>query len=153
VNWAGIHSSRAKIMEKSKMIGWKELLLFLCIFIPAQVVAQQYSEQSLKTLFTSQQERQDIERGRKGNNSSGDQGLVGPSSVQINGMVKRSNGKSVVWVNGKSTLDNSMVDGVKVYSKSIKANNKIPVMIDGQKVYIKPGETWSEETGVSDVGD
>lgn len=140
-------------MGKSKMIDWKELLLFLCVFIPSQVAAQQYSEQSLKTLFTSQQERQDIEHGRKGNNFSAGQVLVGPSSVQINGMVKRNNGKSVVWVNGKSTLDNSMVDGVKVYSKSIKSNNKIPVMIDGQKVYIKPGETWSEETGVSDVGD
>ena len=134
------------------MIDWKELLLFLCIFISLQVAAQQYSEQSLKTLFTSQQERQDIEHGRKGNYSSGDQGSLGPSSVQINGMVKRSNGKSVVWVNGKSTLDNSMVDGVKVYSKSIKTNNKIPVMIDGRKVYIKPGESWSEDTGVSDVG-
>lgn len=135
------------------MIVWKEVLLFLCIFIPSQVAAQQYSEQSLKTLFTSQQERQDIERGRKGNNFSSDQGLVGPSSIQINGMVKRNNGKSVVWVNGKSTLDNSMIDGVKVYSKSIRTNNKIPVMIDGRKVYLKPGQTWSEETGVAGVGD
>lgn len=134
------------------MKDWKKTWLFLCVFISVQVAAQQYSEQSLNTLFTSQQQRQDIERSRKGNDFSADQGFVGPSSVQINGMVKRSNGKSVVWVNGKSTLDNSMVDGVKVYSKSIKENNKIPVMIDGRKVYIKPGETWSEDAGVSDVG-
>lgn len=134
------------------MADWKKLLLLLGLLTPLQLIAQEYSEQSLKTLFTSQQERQEIENGRRGNNFSGDQGLVGPSSVQINGMVKRSNGKSVVWVNGKSTLDNSMVDGIKVYSKSIRTNNKIPMMIDGKKVYIKPGETWSEDTGISDIG-
>ncbi len=132
---------------------WIKKLFLAGLFFPLQAVAQDYSEQSLRTLFTSQQQRQDIEAGRRGSNLLEEQALVGPSSVQINGVVKRSNGKSVVWVNGKNTLDSSMVDGVKVYSNSISSQNKVPVMIDGRKVYIKPGETWSEETGVSGVGD
>jgi len=90
--------------------------------------------------------------GNRSNHSSSDQVLATPSSVQINGIVKRSNGKSVVWVNGKNTMDTTMTDGIKVYSGSIKSNNKVPVLIDGKKIYIKPGETWSEDTGVSDVG-
>lgn len=132
---------------------WIKKLFLAGLFFPLQVVAQDYSEQSLRTLFTSQQQRQDIEADRRGSNLSEEQVLVGPSSVQINGVVKRSNGKSVVWVNGKNTLDSPMVDGVKVYSNSISAQNKVTVMIDGRKIYIKPGETWSEETGVSGVGD
>ena len=133
------------------MRPWIKKLFLAGLFFPLQTVAQDYSEQSLRTLFTSQQQRQDIEGDRRGSDLSEEPALVGPSSVQINGVVKRSNGKSVVWVNGKSTLDSSTVDGVKVYSNSISSQNKVPVMIDGQKVYIKPGQTWSEETGISDV--
>ena len=123
----------------------------LCFLIPVQVMAQEYSEQSLKTLFHSPQERQAIESDRKVGGPSEERAFAAPSSVQINGMVKRSNGKNVIWINGKNTMDSSMVDGIKVYPGSINKNNKIPVMIDGQKVYIKPGETWSEDSGISDV--
>lgn len=126
-------------------------LLSLSFVLSLQVSAQEYSEQSLKTLFTNPQERQMID-GNRSNHSSSDQVLATPSSVQINGIVKRSNGKSVVWVNGKNTMDTTMTDGIKVYSGSIKSNNKVPVLIDGKKIYIKPGETWSEDAGVSDVG-
>ena len=132
---------------------WIKKLFLVGLFFPLQTVAQDYSEHSLRTLFTSQQQRQNIEGERRGSNLSEEQALVGPSSVQINGVVKRSNGKSVVWVNGKNTMDSSTVDGVRVYSNSINAQNKVPIMIDGRKVYIKPGETWSEETGISGVGD
>lgn len=136
-----------------KMITQIRNLLILCAVFPLPVIAQDYSEQSLKSLFTNQQERQSIERGRNGQSSSDEQASVGPSSVQINGIVKRSNGENIVWVNGKHTMDSSMVDGIKVYSNSINEKNKIPVLIDGRTVYMKPGETWSEETGVSGVGD
>jgi hypothetical protein len=33
----------------------------------------------------------------------------------------------------------------------MKKNNKIPMRVDGRMVYVKPGETWSEGTGVSDT--
>lgn len=134
-----------------KMSEWKNIFVCLCLISPLGVTAQEYSEQSLKTLFTSQQERKTLENNRRGNYYSNQQESAVSSSVQINGILKRSNGKSVVWLNGKSTMDNSMVDGVKVYSNSINDKFKIPVIIDGRKVYIKPGETWSEDTGISDT--
>ena len=128
-----------------------KLILTLCLLAPALLMAGDYNEQALKTLFTSQQQRQDIESNRRDNSTSGEPLPVGLSSVQINGIVKRSGGKNIVWINGKSTLENTMVDGVKVYPNAINTKNKIPVMIDGERVYIKPGQIWSEETGVSDV--
>ena len=130
----------------------KTIILVVMLF-PLSVMAKDYSEQSLKTLFTSQQQRQDVEGNRSAGDLNDDPSLIAPSSVQVNGVLKRSNGKSVVWLNGKSTMDSTMVDGVKVYSNSINSKYKVPVMIDGRKVYIKPGETWSVETGVSGVGD
>lgn len=129
------------------------IFLILLILFPGYVIAKEYSEQSLRTLFTNPQERQEIDNYRQENRLSEDQVVARPSSVKINGVVKRSDGKNIVWINGKSTVDNATIDSVKVYSSAINSKNKIPVMVDGQKIYLKPGETWSEETGVSGVGE
>ena len=134
------------------MTTLKKILITVCLLLPLQALAQQYSEQSLKTLFTTPQERQAINSDRKNNRASDNQAQVGPSSVQLNGIVKRSNGKSVVWINGQNTMDSTNVEGYKVYSNAINASNKTPVVVDGKKIYLKPGETWSEGAGVSDVG-
>jgi hypothetical protein len=128
-----------------------KILLPVFFILPMQLQAQEYSEQSLKTLFTSPQQRQAIDSSRRSSNTSSGPSVAGQAGVQINGMVKRGNGKNVVWVNGKSTIDSTAVDGVRVYSDSINTNNKIPVLIDGKKIHIRPGETWSEGAGVSDV--
>lgn len=133
------------------MATLKKILLPLCLMLPLQAMAEQYSEQSLKTLFTTPQERQAIDSDRRNSRASGNQAQRGPTSVQLNGIVKRSNGNSVVWINGQSTMDSTNVEGYKVYSNAINAGNKTPVMIDGKKIYLKPGETWSEGAGISDV--
>lgn len=134
------------------MIARINSLLLLLIIFPGYSAAKEYSEQSLRSLFTSPQERQEIDNNRAGSTSEG-QAIAGPSSVQINGIVKRSDGKNIVWVNGKSTMEDSTIDSVKVYSNAVNSKDKIPVMVDGRKIYLKPGETWSEETGVSGAGD
>ena len=135
------------------MIYRLKKIFLISLLFPSIVVAQDYSEQSLKTLFTSQHQRQDIDGNRKANDTVEEQIQKTPSNIQVDGVLKRRDGKNVVWVNGKNTMDSSMVDGVKVYSNSISDKNKVPMIVDGKKVYIKPGQTWSEETGVSGVGD
>lgn len=121
------------------------ILMFVVNSFPVQAV--EYSVQQLKTLFTSASERRQLNTQRQGVKpaASEQQVITGPTNVHINGIVSRSGGNSVVWVNGKSTLNNSMVDGVKVYSDSMTRSHKIPVMIDGRKVYIKPGESWTDK--------
>jgi hypothetical protein len=125
----------------------RRLLIFAMLFCPCANAAG-FNEQSLKTLFTSPPERQTINAARRGGQSSGSDFVPGPAGVHVKGIMKRSNGKSVVWINNKNTMNSSMVDGVKVYSNAMNKNNKIPVRVDGRMVYVKPGETWSEETGV-----
>lgn len=122
-------------------------IIIITLLFSTFTMADGFNEQSLKNLFTTPAERQAMNSTRRGGQSD-DFFVTGPASVQVNGIVSRSDGKSVVWINGKSTLNNSMVDGVKVYSDSMKNNGKVPVRVDGRMVYVKPGETWSEETGV-----
>ncbi len=111
------------------------------------VIAADFNEYDLKSLFTSPSQRKNIDATRRGEATTGTS-LRGPSSISINGVVKRNNGKSVVWVNGKSTLNNTTIDSARVQTKSIKkTSKKIPIYIDGKKVYMRPGQTWSEESG------
>ena len=63
----------------------------------------------------------------------------------------RSDGKSVVWVNNKNTLDSSRIGDIKVQQASIGRDKKVAVSVDGKTTRLKPGETWSEDTGNPDV--
>jgi len=134
---------------------YRKLFFMLGMLLPTFVIASSaatFNEAALKTLFTSPAERNNIDASRQGVATTGTSARsTGPSSVHVNGIVTRSDNKSVVWINGKSTLDNTMVDGVKVYPNAMKKNNKIPVRVDGRMVYVKPGETWSEGSGTADV--
>lgn len=111
------------------------------------VSAINYDEQSLGQLFTSPAERHKIDSAKRGDVAQVSSRKVTPSSVSVNGVVIRSKGKNSVWVNGKIASGNEMVGGVKVFAKSASKDNiKIPVLVDGQSVKIKPGQSWSEES-------
>jgi len=118
-------------------------IIILILLSGSCAIAEGFNEQSLKTLFTSSSERKAINAARRGAGGF----MPGAASVQLKGVVTRSDGKNVVWLNRKNTMDNTMIDGVRVYPNGVK-KNKIPVRIDGRLIHVRPGESWSEETGV-----
>ena len=78
----------------------------LIMALTTTVLASGFDEQSLKTLFTTPGERHAINAERRGGLArDGAEVITGPASVQLDGIVSRSNGRSVVWVNGRNTLD------------------------------------------------
>ncbi len=114
----------------------------------------EYTESDLKNLFTTQKQRAKIDAVRFGKH------VVAPAKrtvkkkikskkVKVSGYVMRSDGKSVVWLNGKSTLKNSRIGSVDVRKTGIR-NNKVTVSVDGKTIRLKPGQTWTETKGVSD---
>lgn len=109
----------------------------------------EHDVEELNTLFTGKEQRASIDAARSGNASPE---LQKSNKVTIDGYVTRSDGKDVVWVNNRNTLDDSTVGGVKVQQSNIGKNKKVGVTIDGTHVHLKPGETWSEGTGVTDAG-
>lgn len=117
----------------------------LCVLC-SPVSHAEYDASELGKLFTDKNQRTQIDAARSGAASSSEPKKA--DKVEVNGYMKRSDGKNVVWVNGKNTLDESKFGNVKVYPKKINdKNNKVPVSVDDRKVYIKPGESWSKSTG------
>lgn len=123
--------------------------LFLC-FLCSPVLHAEYDISDLGKLFTDKSQRTQIDATRSGKSSKDEAKQV--DKVKVSGYMKRSDGKNVVWVNGESTIEESKVDNVKVYPQNINdSNKKVPVKVDDQKIYLKPGESWSKSTGkVSD---
>ncbi|HEB81229.1 MAG TPA: hypothetical protein ENJ11_00035 [Gammaproteobacteria bacterium] len=124
------------------MMQKRTILLLLAMLLPTVAVAGDYDEQQLKTLFTDKKERDYIDALR-----SGKSGGKPVKKVTVEGYVTRSNGKSVVWVNGKSTLRGNTVDNIRVNPHSVGRNKSVIISSDGKSRKLKPGETWDRQTG------
>jgi len=124
---------------------YKILTICLMVLINITSAHAEHDVNDLKKLFTDKRQRAQIDAARAGDYSGPE--VQQATQVNVSGYMKRSGGKSVVWVNGANTLDSSKVGGVTVNTKSINNNNKVPVKIDGRTVYVKPGESWSEVSG------
>ena len=99
----------------------------------------------LNKLFTDKKQRAQIDATRSGNYTSSD--VQQTNKVNVSGYMTRSDGKDVVWVNNKNTLESSNVDGAKVHESSIGKNKKVSISVDNKTTRLRPGETWYKETG------
>ncbi|MCK5396494.1 MAG: hypothetical protein KAJ32_10895 [Gammaproteobacteria bacterium] len=124
---------------------------FLCL-IHSSVIYAAYDAADLQKLFTDKRQRAQIDSARSGNYSPS---VKKPQTrqIKVSGYVTRSDGKSVVWVNNKNTLNSTKMGGVRVHQSSIGRNKKVTVTVDGAAVRLKPGETWSENSGITDITD
>ena len=114
----------------------------LCILCSSFVYAG-YDEGDLKKLFTDKSQRARIDAARSGNFSQEDS--LQTRKVKVSGYVTRSDGKSVVWVNNKNTIDSSRLGNVKVQHSSVGKNKKVTLIMKDKTIRLKAGETWSEE--------
>jgi len=102
----------------------------------------------LGRLFTDAVQREKLDAVRRGTYKGEVEQKSRITNVKVNGVMIRSDGENVVWVNGESTFEGSPAQGVKVYPKEADSETfKIPVSVDGKRAIIKPGQSWSDGTG------
>jgi hypothetical protein len=94
------------------------------------------------------EQREKLEAVRRGTYDMESEQESRVSNVRINGVMMRSDGENVVWINGENTLDGDPVKGVKVNPDAADSETyNVQVQIDGKRVKLKPGQNWSEGTG------
>lgn len=122
-------------------------ILLALLLIPQHVISADEVE-DLGRLFVDVEQREKLEAVRRGTYDMESEQESRVSNVRINGVMMRSGGENVVWINGENTLDGEPVKGVKVNPET--ADNEtynVQVQIDGKRVKLKPGQNWSEGTG------
>ncbi len=118
--------------------------------ICSNVLHADYDAVDLQKLFTDKKLRARIDATRSGDHTGSDKQQQ-TRKIKVSGYVKRSNGKNVVWVNNKNTLESSKIGKVKVQEANIGNNKKVGITVDDTHVHLKPGETWSEDSGITDI--
>ncbi len=111
----------------------------------SMLISADYDVQALHKLFTDKQQREKIDALRSGKTIGKE--VKKSETVSVSGYVTRSDGKSVVWVNNKNTINGSRVDDVTVYRSTIGKDKKVRIGLDGKSASLKPGQTWYKDTG------
>ena len=123
------------------------LILAAFSFMPQSVHSMDEVE-GLGRLFIDAEQREKLEAVRRGTYKADTEQESRISNVRVDGVMIRSDGENVVWINGENTLDGTSIDGIRVNPDvTDRESYNVRVMIDGKRVNIKPGQNWSEGTG------
>jgi len=123
------------------------VILAAMTLMPEHAISEDGVE-GLGRLFVDVEQREKLEAVRRGTYALEVEEENRVSNVRLDGVMMRSGGDNVVWINGESTLDGKPVKGVNVNPAT--ADNEtynVQVNIDGKRVNLKPGQNWSEGTG------
>ncbi|MBT8439128.1 MAG: hypothetical protein KJO91_05320 [Gammaproteobacteria bacterium] len=122
-------------------------LTVLSVLLAAFPAISQDQLNELGRLFTDASQREKLEAVRHGAYVEDANQKSSVSSVTVNGIMMRSDGENVIWVNGRSSLDGNPVSGINIYPESVDDNTfRLPIRVDGKPVRIKPGQSWSDST-------
>lgn len=123
------------------------IVLLALLLIPKHAVSEDGVE-GLGRLFIDVEQREKLEAVRRGTYEKEIEQESRVTNVRMDGVMMRSDGENVVWINGENTLDGEPVKGVKVNPQTADSENyNVQVQIDGKRVKLKPGQNWSEGTG------
>ncbi len=120
------------------------LIFFVMLFLAGTgFVHAGYDLSELQKLFTDKQQREKIDAMRSGEYKGPE--IQQSTKIKVSGYVIRSDGKSVVWLNNKNTMESSMVGDIRVNKFNVGKNKKVTVSVDGKTKKLKPGESWHRE--------
>lgn len=124
----------------------KKITIGLICMMCSSVLYADYDAEDLQKLFTDKRQRAQIDAARSGD-VTGSELQQQTSKVSVTGYMTRSDGKDVVWVNNKNTLESSKIGDVRVHRSTIGKNKKVTVSVEDKTTRLRPGETWYKETG------
>ena len=124
----------------------KKITIGLICMLCSSALYADYDAEDLQKLFTDKRQRAQIDAARSGD-VTGSELQQQTSKVSVTGYMTRSDGKDVVWVNNKNTLESSKIGDVRVHRSTIGKNKKVTVSVEDKTTRLRPGETWYKETG------
>jgi len=129
----------------------KRALCFLLFLIAGYATA---ADNTLGRLFYTPEQRAALEEARRRNIRAEEQAAEaskkprpdGPRTVTLNGVVRRSDGESVIWVNGKP-IENEVNDGMRVRLTPDQSGVTVHDTETGRTVRLKVGQHANLLTG------
>ncbi|MEO8717071.1 MAG: hypothetical protein ABI423_02490 [Burkholderiales bacterium] len=118
------------------------VLLLCAALAPRVVIAQE-----LGRLFFTPEQRDALDARRKARLPDKPAALAPSPTTRMDGSVRRSSGKSTVWLDGFAVPDGSQPDGLRIRRSSDPSRVTVTVGEDGRRIDLRVGETLDRATG------
>jgi hypothetical protein len=110
------------------------------------------SAQELGRLFFTPEQRAALDSRRVARLPDKPAAVAELPTTRVDGYVKRSSGKSTVWVDGEPTPDGLQIEGLRVQRGNDPTRVTVTVGEDGRRIVLRVGESFDRATGeVKDV--
>ena len=123
-------------------------LALLLALLPAGPAAAQ----ALGRLFFTPEQRAALDARRAARLPDKPAAVAESPTTRVDGYVKRSSGKSTVWVDGEAMPEGLQIEGLRVQRGNDPTRVTVTVGEDGRRIVLRVGETLDRGTGeVKDV--
>jgi hypothetical protein len=117
-------------------------LLAASLLAPASAGAQQ-----LGRLFFTPEQREVLDARRKARLPDKPAPVAISPTTRVDGYVKRSHGKSTIWLDGQAIPDGVRAEGLRVHRGSDPSRVSIGVGDEGRNVSVRVGQTVDRASG------
>jgi len=123
------------------------LALLLALLSAGPAAAQQ-----LGRLFFTPEQRAALDARRAARLPDKPAAVAESPTTRVDGYVKRSSGKSTVWVDGEAMPDGLQLEGLRLQRGNDPTRVTVTIGEDGRRIVVRVGETLDRATGaVKDV--
>jgi hypothetical protein len=117
-------------------------LLAAALLLPAPAPAQQ-----LGRLFFTPEQRESLDARRKARLPDKPAAVAASPTTRVDGYVKRSHGKSTIWLDGYAIPDGARAEGIRVRRGSDPTRVTIGVGEADRRVSVRVGQTVDRASG------
>ncbi|WP_424191987.1 hypothetical protein ACMYR3_10950 [Ampullimonas aquatilis] len=123
-------------------------ILFLCLMTLTH--ADVMADESMGRLFMSVAERRALDKLRQADGTTPiTSQTLNDAPVTLNGFLKRSSGKTTVWINQLAHNDGITSPQSHALATSVSTSNVLLTLRSGKNIHLKVGQTFDTETGVT----
>lgn len=118
------------------------LLLLCAALTPRAGVAQE-----LGRLFFTPEQRAALDARRKARLPDKPAALAPSPTTRVNGVVKRSSGKSTFWLDGFAVTEGTQPEGLRIRRDADPSRVVVTIGEDGRRIVLRTGDTLDRATG------
>jgi hypothetical protein len=118
-------------------------LALLLALLPAGPAAAQ----ELGRLFFTPEQRAALDARRAARLPDKPAAVAESPTTRVDGYVKRSSGKSTVWVDGEAMPDGLQLEGLRLQRGNDPTRVTVTIGEDGRRIVVRVGETLDRATG------
>lgn len=125
----------------------RALTLAILLLTPASAVQ---ADMQIGRLFFTPAQRAALDQARQHNKNLDTANETAPDNITLNGVVKRSDGRHIVWINNRAFSNNTSAESVTVTREKGSGRYTVKLPYSDKRVQLKVGQSMDAASGKVD---